>query len=399
MTKILHIFLDVLLFPYVFCSQQDRYAIKGVIKVHAQKKKKTNYNFIHIPKTAGSMFLHHSAQHMPIGDAIKGNKERTFNMTPGQPEQMVVFLRDPVSHVFSQFLECKFDSWGRAVTKGTNFPGYGQFDDIYAGFSQWLQHFLKQVGPSSYNSFFKCYNPWNMQSRYFVKKGRGAQYVRNELDRIPPLEEAKRVMSSIGVVGIMEHYSASVCLFEYKTLGYLTDFCHCDNRTHALFLTEWNKGKRISHGVPSHDIGSVDKEIVTMAHALVEIDTMLYKHAMLAFKRKLRLVEKETGVDLLCNVSRLGDSVFAKERVKANSLELHLEKLLDEELLKEMNDDKSAIYDNGLVVCIVVSLLVSIVTLVFVWLQLGLAQRKTKKYDSVAKDENKGDSPYDSKIY
>ena len=70
------------------------------------------WTFIHIPKTAGDSFMKEAGNHMLTGTNVRGNRERPF-LASDTSLPMVVFLRNPMSHVLSQFLECKYDSWGK----------------------------------------------------------------------------------------------------------------------------------------------------------------------------------------------------------------------------------------------------------------------------------------------
>ena len=182
-----------------------------------------NYTLIHIPKTAGASFLVESPRHMPRGTTLRGNREKPFLATkPSVPSaaSMVILLRDPIKHVLSQFLECKYAPYGQQVTKGTGFPlgsNNNNNSGIYGGFEEWIDHFRsKNESTFGKKGAYHCYDPSNMQTRFLVND-RGAHFVRNASELNPSLDQAKLHLESIGLVGISDYYDASVCLLEYHS--------------------------------------------------------------------------------------------------------------------------------------------------------------------------------------
>ena len=81
-------------------------------------------------------------------------KEQNFNFG---------FLRNPRKHVYSQFLECKYDNWGKGRTKDTNFPRNATDPEDMA---DWVSFFHDDWNVTK--GCFNTYNPINMQSRWFV---------------------------------------------------------------------------------------------------------------------------------------------------------------------------------------------------------------------------------------
>ena len=125
--------------------------------------------FLHIPKCAGTSFNTELTQAgftltESSGERCLCNKPMS---SPGEScndptVPVVTLLRSPRAHVYSQYLECRFDDWGKKVTKGTAFPARGA---IEAGFERWLDHFLGRSRGLGWEGAYRCYNPWNMQSR------------------------------------------------------------------------------------------------------------------------------------------------------------------------------------------------------------------------------------------
>jgi len=177
------------------------------------------WHFIHIPKTAGSSFQFDSERFMAIGDTLKGSMEHSLAGTPGPIEHMVVLLRRPRAQVLSQFLECKYDSWFTKRT-GSSFPGFGQLSEPLQGFAEWTEHFTK-AGPGGDGGLrfsYQCYNPWNLQSRYLTssKQDWRVHVSSGPAESMPVLDEAKAKLKQVAVVGLAEHYEASLCLLMFR---------------------------------------------------------------------------------------------------------------------------------------------------------------------------------------
>ena len=243
-----------------------------------------------------------AGKHMLIGTNVTGNREGSF-LSSRTSLPMVVFLRDPMSHVLSQFLECKYDSWGRKVTNHTGFPGYDDLNDPLEGFDEWVRHFdqLKTNGTKvGYNSTYRCYDPHNMQSRYFATQQRSSPHNANNMaDRWPNIDIARKRLDRVQVVGIVEYYPASLCLFEYFAGGhqFLTQGCQV---CHGGQLDVVKSLIHEAHHVPSHSIDSISDVTRIMIQNMTAIDLQFYESGRDMFQRQVDQLREETGIDLLC---------------------------------------------------------------------------------------------------
>ena len=93
-------------------------------------------------------------------DAKPGKWEQCLSLYKSS-DFMVSILRSPREHVLSQYLECRYDEWGKRTTNGTGFPLNGT--NVIAGFKTWLSHFSSPEWRPSRGDF-NCYNPINMQA-------------------------------------------------------------------------------------------------------------------------------------------------------------------------------------------------------------------------------------------
>jgi hypothetical protein len=303
-----------------------------------------HWTFVHIPKTAGDSFMKDSPQHMPIGASLQGNFEDSLRST-NRTWPLMVFFRDPTNHVLSQFLECKYDTWGQRQTKGTGFPGYipnnaaannankssNEYTNVLQGFDEWVQHFvyhachpdawkpqyytLNPPPPGQEQHYgqrvgFNCYDPVNMQSRYMTM-AEGGHYASHPYHRFPNATDAIQAMSSaFAVVGIVEYYAASVCLWEYHAGGrqFLTRSCQVcvenndgNSNSNGKLLLAHKPQTHESHGVPPHSVSMISKETLQQIEQhLTVVDRQLYQASVERFLHDVDVVYQETGVDLLC---------------------------------------------------------------------------------------------------
>lgn len=287
-------------------SFEDKIIFEGLVPAVTRSSadsisSNSSYRFIHIPKTAGASFLVESPRHMPVGTTLQGNREKTFLGTPGLSEDMVILLRQPIKHCLSQFMECKHDEWGKVVTTGTAFPRSSDNNNTnftdYDDFEVWVDHFLNHTEFGK-RFAFHCYDPYNLQTRFLVNN-RYARFVRDATELEPSLDVAKSNLDSIGLVGISDYYEASVCLFEYHTLGgkLLPEYCTCQGSRLQLFDKNMT---RLTHHVPKHSIHGLHAKLFQKVHRLVRVDLQLYDYALRRFQRQLQKVRITTGVDLLC---------------------------------------------------------------------------------------------------
>jgi len=263
------------------------------------------FRLIHIPKTAGTS----------LGKDMKGDEYiQSLNLKfmnwewcfpPHQKGDAfhLMMLRSPRAHVMSQFLECKYDWWGKMVTQDTTFP-HTLDDDL--GFAVWLDHFWP---PRAYNCTceniadcdclreddYNCYNPHNMQSRSLTCSGTGpydSHHVAPDTGIVPSAQEAVANLGKIEWVGILELYEESLCLFFYKVEGRLRDHCACQQHN-----PEYH---HMNHGVPPHDVERQARAVLDLVDRITAVDQVVYRAAAHRVVNELRVLEKKAGVQIIC---------------------------------------------------------------------------------------------------
>eukprot|EP00934_Nitzschia_sp_Nitz4_P007785 Nitzschia sp. Nitz4//scaffold74_size92883//40052//40999//NITZ4_004824-RA/size92883-snap-gene-0.155-mRNA-1//1//CDS//3329557598//7775//frame0 len=247
--------------------------------------------------------MYDSAFFMPKGSTLKGNVESGYIMSK------IAFLRDPVKHIVSQYLECKYDPFFRDAAINSGFPGITDLDDALKGLDEWVQHFVDggtDIGLSDSRFAFHCYDPWNMQSRYFTSTSlqrEGPHTATFKSDRKPELSTAIQHMEQIDVLGMTEYFGASLCLFQFHAFGsrQLLEACHyCDVESKSLRHVE-EKMHRFVHYSPEYNMNDVpDQALTNIRETLTTVDHELYQAGLERFFKDVDRVRLVTGVDLLC---------------------------------------------------------------------------------------------------
>jgi len=214
--------------------------------------------------------------------------------------QLSVFLRHPLQHVYSQFLECKYDGWGRKVTRNTTFP-HGDLAKPADGLREWIAHFLAQPQKrkASFVNDFRCYNPWNMQARYMATK---FAHNANMANLEPSLKVAKENTKHVLFVGIQDLYGESLCLFRFYATGMMPSSCACG----GAGAIRSKKLTRIRHGVPPHPLSDLSRGLVQNIAKVARVDAQLFRWSLDLFERRLREAQADSGVQVVCE-HRLAD--------------------------------------------------------------------------------------------
>ena len=252
-------------------------------------------SLVHIPKTAGTSLYTQFKHRVKFRHHSPGNDERTLSYYkrnfPG--DTLATFFRDPGRHVWSQYLECRYDAWGRRVTAGTGFPRHSNESEITGytpGFDEWLEHFVSD--PHTQN-MFNCYQPLNMQTRHMGTSNDTAHGWQG--DGLELTDSIRTSIRELDFLGITEHYTLSACMFEFMVVGTFGEHCICDNISAPK---KPSREIKITHGVPPHHFGSLSKYTLDMIEQLTLEDTKLYRFAISEFKRRVQLFETSTGVTL-----------------------------------------------------------------------------------------------------
>lgn len=259
-----------------------------------------NIAMIHIPKTAGSSFYEqHKKTHKFLLRA-PGPDEKSFTEYQKRIKKkgyyrLFTFFRKPEKHVYSMYLECKYDWWGKRVTKGTKFPRIRHEDvakGVTPGFDLWLNHFIKHPNTTD---MFNCYHPFNMQTRYMMSneiEPHNYDVSSHEFNNV-----TKQRIKSLWFFGLTEYYSLTVCAMDLLITGYSTSECNCTLGESPRVTKE----KRITHGVPPHPYKVLSNNTKDMVNTMIQHDVKLYDFASALFFERIKGIEKQYNIKFCFN--------------------------------------------------------------------------------------------------
>ena len=179
-------------------------------KVYGKSNNRMDIIFVHIPKTAGMSFRFLINKE---GDFDVDHTELCFKalyrdykqQKPKEVPFSSTFFRAPRAHVLSQFLECKYDTWGKKMTVGTGFP---RSNSDSSDFEEWVDHFYDSWNKKDDSKSrkinldcFHCYHPYNMQIRAMSDECVKVHYLDKSQNPFDTIEESIHNMNSLTFVG------------------------------------------------------------------------------------------------------------------------------------------------------------------------------------------------------
>jgi len=278
---------------------QNTHTAIPTIVVNREPGRRGYFDF-HIPKTAGTSFKADVHMVLPDGEGF-WSRERCLlepdspSKTPENGDEDVGFFREPMAHVYSQFLECKYSVFGQDHVPESERV---HLENV----TTWLKHFSGGAERNDLN----CYHPYNMQTRVMTCKNSRPDFLgvpgdgdSHHYTQEPSIDKALSNLKSLFFFGLTEHYQASLCLFHAKThdkKSPLPTFCNCTNES------AWNAfpEHRISHGVPSHSVDDLSQEDKRLIEELTQMDAELYREASEIFTQEISEVERSFDVKLVC---------------------------------------------------------------------------------------------------
>ena len=290
---------------------------------------------IHIPKTGMTSM---EADLRARGVAVEPLNERCYHAMRREGITHAVMLRAPRAHVRSMYMQCRYAPASSSIT--THFAGFPAApSNDSAGLEAWVDYFGDGNWSHASRGDFGCYTPLDHQCHHLAcADGRevcpddaaaAADFARfplrtnakNDLKaprksglctpaahhraggkadawpRPAELDAALASLAAVEVVGLLEFYKESLCLFAYLATGALPADCACAASDDGLTHTR--------HGVPAGyaDEGLPDR-VLRKIDALTGHDRALYNAGQARFFKHVRQVERQTGKTIACTTSR-----------------------------------------------------------------------------------------------
>ncbi|CAJ1400162.1 unnamed protein product [Effrenium voratum] len=261
--------------------------------------------FVHIAKTAGTSFQVDGGSLVQPAMEFFHNGEACFDVTETllPNATYAVLFRSPVPHILSQFLHCK-----EFVLPAAGFCKSFAEGDVYEGFDRWVAYFEKLRGkphPTDFEGLrkeaFNCYNPWNMQTRYFAQQtdqeiGTHEWHCHVTLNSYEPsAERAKRILTErVHFLGISDMYTETLCLLHFLMHNDVPHTCSCGGPGPLKEMSHDD------HGLPEHGVDELPRHLHEQLSEFVQEDIRLYAFALDRFEAELRRASKSTGVQMVC---------------------------------------------------------------------------------------------------
>jgi hypothetical protein len=204
----------------------------------------------------------------------------------------LTFFRSPRSHVYSQYLECRYTPFGKFETQHySDFPRDGTNVE---GFIKWIDFFDSKrntIIKNGKREAFGCYNPNNMQIRVFTENCLDTHYYYSTLQTHEQMIEAKENINKLSFFGITDLFDASTCLMWYylRREDYMKAYC---TRNSTI------KNVHEDHNAPKHSIFDVPESTWIKVDELTRYDIATYRYALRIFLRNVLIFQNETGIDI-----------------------------------------------------------------------------------------------------
>lgn len=289
--------------------------------------------FLHIPKTAGtSAIVELQALGYDLGSASQATMEACYPPYKSSSPSTLnfVLLREPRSHVLSQFLECRFTRFGSWVTWADSLRhaewqkeckrtrcGINRFGErfggsrnrtaasILAGFEPWIRHFARVQGSARRSGVddFGCYDARSLQTRALTCARRGG-YASHHYDGEANLAGAMEVVRQVDLLGVTELYHESLCLVHFRVQGALPPSCVCNADANRSAGGGTMRHEHRTHGGPrDFGLSALPQALLPTVDAVTRDDAQLYEAALRRVVRDIRSVETQAGARVLCRAA------------------------------------------------------------------------------------------------
>jgi len=261
---------------------------------------------LHIPRTAGTSFfwdvprVFNISQSMVSKEGCWKWKDRLKEIT-----HVATFLRDPRSHVLSQWKYCsqgsihlmtqvhKFRPWLKDWQKLLN---DGKLKGDFGSRSQTDRQLKFQKYLTASFLPFHCYSPSNLMVQHFSCRGTPFNYTGTDNTKL-----AIKNMEATWFVGITEAYKESICLLHTKVHKKLPDWCNCENKTAWESFKSSHSSYYLDKTKVGANVSELQPDTIQMIDNMTHGDRQLYQAGLRRFKREVREAEAKFHTKILCD--------------------------------------------------------------------------------------------------
>lgn len=201
-------------------------------------------------------------------------------------EQVYVILRQPETHILSQYFHCKESK------------SHAHSAHLMPSLNEWLETYVSAKGDATLvdqaNQKYRCYNPINMQSSWLNYLGIDCHGNTCSLS-----QNAKELLKQrYTILGDNRQMTKTVCAIFIKYTGWV-DQERCNCTAVAGNQSDFAAKRGNSHGVMHH--GSTYKttqEQDEYIQQLTHIDRLLYQAGKEVFAEQVREIEEEYRITL-----------------------------------------------------------------------------------------------------
>ena len=268
-------------------------------------KKEAKVFHLHIPKVAGCSLVQDLSK--MVGREEVFSEEVCFSFaSTGHYENTVVMLRFPRDHVYSMYEFCHMAvDPGYVMMVGMRQGLKGQENyRLASSFSEWINEWYSAPRWGDYDIYEDeefCYCPYNMQSsRLACYNEYDAKYCYPSAD----MQLAMTNLQKATMLGVVEAYHESICLFSVRILGSLPEHCDCEGPLWDSYV-ETDITHRDNRSEPIGSINDMPTETIEKVDEMTRDDLSLYKAGMERFIHDIREVEERFGKNILCDAQLL----------------------------------------------------------------------------------------------
>jgi len=251
---------------------------------------------LHIPKVAGVSFAEDAKQ-----AANTTSVECCADDFPDGARR-IVLLKEPRSHVVSQFYFCSESvDAGPSMMHQLMPPSFEKWLDFWTTFKESgdAKANFQRGRPTTFNQPwctstlpFGCYNPISLQSHRLT-----CHFDTYDLSEDVPVEGALQKLHDIFFVGLAEAYQESLCVLHGLVRNELPEWCDVEDPgkwQHAEITHE-------SHGTSHPEASDFPPDVIAKIDGLVTKDRILYQAGIDRFIRDVREVELRFQTRILSN--------------------------------------------------------------------------------------------------